>query len=34
MKIAGIRWTEPKFVGNRKVFSFHRQKEDVEKKGK
>lgn len=32
MKIAGIRWTEPKFVGNRKEFSFSRPPEDVEEK--
>nr|DAZ13495.1 MAG TPA: Rubrerythrin, zinc-substituted, diiron four-helix bundle.75A [Caudoviricetes sp.] len=34
MKIAGIRWTEPKFVGNRKEFSFTRPPEDVEEKRK
>ena len=34
MKIAGIRWTEPKFVGNRKEFSFSRPPEDVEEKRK
>lgn len=34
MKIDGIRWTEPKFVGNSKEFSFSRPPEDVEKKGK
>ena len=32
MEIAGIRWTEPKFVGNRKEFSSCRQPEDVEEK--
>ena len=34
MKIAGIRWTEPKFFGNRKEFSFSRPPEEVEEKRK
>lgn len=32
MKIAGIRWTEPKFDGNCEEFSFSRPPEDVEEK--
>ena len=34
MKIDGIRWTEPKFVGNRKEFSFTRPPEEVKEKRK